>query len=416
MVAEILCVGTELLLGEVVNTNSAYIAKGLAANGISVFHHQVVGDNPKRLAQSVKEAFSRSDILILTGGLGPTFDDLTKETIAEYFGLEMEMHQPSLKRLEEFFAHYNKQMTENNKKQAMMPKGAVVFENENGTAPGLAVTGGGKTAVLMPGPPREMMPMFDNQVLPYLAQDSELVFVSKNVHVFGLGESYVEDRLKDYMLSCTNPTIAPYAKTGEMYLRVTASADTKEHAEALLSPVIEHLYSEIGDHIYGVDVPNMQTAVIQQLTEKSLKIATAESCTGGLISKLLTDVPGASAAFDGGVCTYSNDMKEKLLGVSHETLAAYGAVSEQTAKEMADGVRKLFSADFGLATTGIAGPDGGTAEKPVGLVYVGVATGDSVQAHKLLLKRNYKNPRDFIREYASMHALSFILEALKAQA
>ena len=297
-----------------------------------------------------------------------------------------------------------------------MPKGAVVFENENGTAPGLAVTGGGKTAVLMPGPPREMMPMFDNQVLPYLAQDSELVFVSKNVHVFGLGESYVEDRLKDYMLSCTNPTIAPYAKTGEMYLRVTASADTKEHAEALLSPVIEHLYSEIGDHIYGVDVPNMQTAVIQQLTEKSLKIATAESCTGGLISKLLTDVPGASAAFDGGVCTYSNDMKEKLLGVSHETLAAYGAVSEQTAKEMADGVRKLFSADFGLATTGIAGPDGGTAEKPVGLVYVGVATGDSVQAHKLLLKRNYKNPRDFIREYASMHALSFILEALKAQA
>lgn len=405
------------MLGDVVNTNAAHIAQGLASNGINVYYQSVVGDNPDRLRDAIRQSFERSDLIVLTGGLGPTYDDLTKETVAEYFGREMELHQPSYERLlvlfEKFYRGQNREMTPNNVKQVYMPKGAVVFENLNGTAPGLAISDGNKTAVLMPGPPREMVPMFDKQVIPYLCRDSKQVLVSKNVHIFGIGESEAEYKLHDYMLSMQNPTIAPYAKTGEMHLRVTASAEDKEEAEKLIEPVIEKIQGILGKYIYGIDVENLQTAVVRLLREKNLKAATAESCTGGWISKMITDVDGSSGVFDCGVCTYANEMKMQVLGVKKETLEKFGAVSPETAAEMAAGVRRLSGADIGLSVTGIAGPGGGTDEKPVGLVYIGVDSENLTETVKLTLSRGYQNERDYIRYNAALRALHCIWKAAK---
>jgi nicotinamide-nucleotide amidase len=418
MNAEIICVGTELLLGDVVNTNAVHIAKGLAAAGINVYYQSVVGDNPQRLKDSIRLAFKRSDLIVMTGGLGPTYDDLTKETVAEYFGRKMKLHQPSLDHLNEvfnkFYSGQYKKMTENNVKQAYMPRGAVVFDNKNGTAPGLAVTDGNKTAVLMPGPPREMVPMFDNQVLPYLSRDSKKVLVSKNIYIFGMGESAVEDMLHDYMLSMDNPTIAPYARTGEMYLRVTASADNKGQAEEMLSPVVDKIQNLIGDYIYGIDVGNLETAVVRKLKEKNLMVGTAESCTGGWVSKQITGVEGSSEVFGCGVCAYANETKIKVLGVKKETLAQFGAVSFETAREMAAGIRKISGADIGISVTGIAGPGGGTEQKPVGLVYIGIDSKSLTETLELTLSRGYQNERDHIRYTATLRALHSILRAANA--
>ncbi len=417
MTAEIICVGTELLLGDVVNTNAVHIAKGLASIGVNLYYQLVVGDNPQRLRDAIHLSFERSDLIILTGGLGPTYDDLTKETVAEYFGREMELHQPSYKHLLEIFEKFNRgqnrKMTENNVKQAYMPKGAVVFENKNGTAPGLAVSDGKKTAVLMPGPPREMVPMFDNLVMPYLSRDSKKVLVSRNVNIYGIGESAVEDMLHDYMLSMKNPTIAPYAKTGEMYLRVTASAENVDKAEELLAPVVDKIQNLLGDYIYGIDAKNLETAVVLNLKEKGLCVATAESCTGGWVSKLITNVEGASDVFGCGICAYSNEIKVKVLGVREETLQKYGAVSAQTAAEMAAGVRRISGADIGISVTGIAGPGGGSAEKPVGLVYLGIDSPSYQDTVKLMLSRGYENERNHIRYSATLRALHSILKAAK---
>lgn len=399
------------------NTNAAYIARGLARKGIHVYYQAVVGDNPDRLRESIRQGFERSDLIVLTGGLGPTYDDLTKETVAEYFGREMEMHQPSYDHLIEVAKKFNRgsgrEMTPNNLKQAYMPKGAVVFANQNGTAPGLAVTDGVKTAVLMPGPPREMIPMFDNQVLPYLTADSKTVLVSKNVHIFGLGESAVEHMLHDYMLEMQNPTIAPYAKTGEMYLRVTASAKSEAEAERMIGPVIEKIRSYVGEYIYGIDVGNLETAAVQMLQQKKLHVATAESCTGGLVSKQITNVPGASDVFGCGVVAYANEIKMKVLGVREETLKAHGAVSPETAAEMAAGIRRLSGAEIGVSITGIAGPGGGTGEKPVGLVYIGIDSDKLKEVKKLTLDRGYQNERDLIRQTAALYALHAIWRTAK---
>ena len=331
MKAEILCVGTELLLGDIVNTNAAYIAKELANLGIDVYNQAVVGDNPDRLKESLEQAFQRNDIVVMTGGLGPTYDDLTKETVAQLFGKKMILHQESLERIERFFKYYNRVMTENNRKQAYMPEGATVFPNDNGTAPGLAVEKDGKIAILLPGPPREMIPMFSSSVVPYLQQFSGSTLYSSNIHLFGIGESQVETILREMMVSHRNPTIAPYAKEGEVRLRVTASAKAKEEAKEMVLPVVEQIRDILGKYIYGIDVGDLQTALVQKLTEKKKKVACAESCTGGYISKRLTEVPGASLVFDCGVCSYANEIKERVLGVSHETLAAHGAVSRETA-------------------------------------------------------------------------------------
>jgi nicotinamide-nucleotide amidase len=413
MTAEILCVGTELLLGDIVNTNAAFLARELANLGIFTYYQTVVGDNPERLSKALKEAFSRVDIVIMTGGLGPTYDDLTKETVAEYFGRKMQMHEDSLENLVCIFQHFNRPMTENNKKQAMMPEGAIVFHNDQGTAPGLALEGDGKIAIMMPGPPREMKPMFLDRVVPYLSKLSNVTLVSKNIHFFGIGESALEDQLKAIMTSYTNPTIAPYAKDGEVLLRVTASAKDRVTAEKMIIPVIKEIYGEVGKYIYGINVDSLQNALVMALKEKKKTLAVAESCTGGYVAKRITEIPGASEVFGCGVCTYSNEMKTKLLGVNKETLNSFGAVSHETAAEMAQGVRKLSGADIGISVTGIAGPDGGTPEKPVGLTYIGVDSETYKDVLELRLSRGYASEREIIRYIAASHALHLALSALK---
>ena len=405
MNAEILCVGTEILLGDIVNTNAAYISKGLAECGIGCYYQSVVGDNPERLKTSLEIALNRAEIVIMTGGLGPTYDDLTKETVAVYFGREMELHAPSLEHLTKIFKRTSRELTDNNKKQAYMPQGATVFHNDRGTANGLMVQGDGKTVILMPGPPREMTAMFDNSVKPYLLSISDGVLVSKVIHFYGIGESALEHELKEYMETHFNPTVAPYAKEGEVQLRVTAKAENAQEAEKLLEPVVKEIVEKFPGLVYGVDVENLQNALVQKLMEKKLSIATAESCTAGFVSKRITEVSGSSQVFGCGVCTYSNDMKIKLLGVNPETLAQHGAVSQETAIEMARGVRKLSGADIGLSVTGIAGPEGGTEQKPVGLVYIAVSTGSREEVKELMLARGYGGQRELIRYLASSNAL-----------
>lgn len=416
MNAEILCVGTELLLGDIVNTNAAYIARGLAECGIACYYQTVVGDNPERLKNALRTAFERADIVITTGGLGPTYDDLTKETVAGYFDLQMKMHEESLQHLKEVFAKFGRTMTQNNEKQAVMPEGATVFFNDRGTAPGLAVADpqSGKTAIMLPGPPREMTAMFDWHVKPYLTKLSGACLVSHTIHLFGIGESMVEDRLHDYMQAHSNPTVAPYAKEGEVQLRITAGAENKEQADQLTLPVLSEISALFPEYIYGIDTLSLQNTLVSELIKKKQTIATAESCTGGLVSKRITEISGASAVFGCGICSYSNECKIKLLGVSEATLAQYGAVSKQTAIEMARGIRKLSNADIGLSVTGIAGPDGGTKEKPVGLVYVSVSSNKLEKTLELHLSRGYGEERELIRYMASSHALHLALSAARS--
>jgi len=414
MKAEIFCVGTELLLGDVVNTNAAFLSRELATLGIFVYYHSVCGDNPERLKTCLDIALNRSDIIVMTGGLGPTYDDLTKETVAEKFGLNLKMHEESLDRIVGFYKRLGREMTENNKKQALMPEGAIVFRNDFGTAPALAIEKDGKTVIMLPGPPREMAPLFTNEVKPFLKKYSNSMLFSSNIHIFGIGESYVESKLRDMMEKFTNPTIAPYVNDGEVKIRVTANAKSEVLAKELIAPVIEQINSILGENIYGVDVPSLEFALVKTLTEKKLTIATSESCTGGLISKRITEIPGSSAVFGYGVCTYANEAKTKLLGVASETLEKFGAVSEETAKEMALGVLSLSGADIALSVTGIAGPDGGTAEKPVGLVYVGCACKNGTfTCKKLILGRGNPNERDYIRILAASHALKSALDTAR---
>ena len=420
MTAEILCVGTELLLGNVVNTNAAFLGRELAAIGIFTYYQSVVGDNAARLKECLALSFSRSDIAIVTGGLGPTYDDLTKETVAGYFGLEMEMHEESLERLKKFFAQFGREMTPNNYKQAMMPKGCAVFQNNYGSAPGLAVSGNGKTAIMLPGPPREMEPMYREEAKPFLLKkQSGKALVSKTLNIFGMGESSVEHRLGEMMRSSANPTIAPYAKEGEVELRVTASGRNEGECLKLIEPAIEKIKSEIGEFVYGIDAKSLQSAVVSKLREKNLTLATAESCTGGLIGKRITEIAGSSKVYLGGIISYANSVKTSQLGVSERTLAQHGAVSEQTALAMCEGAAKNLGADIGISTTGIAGPDGGTKEKPVGLVWVGLYFDDKKngtlthRAMKLNLARHmYRDEREMIRYMASSNALCEILKLL----
>lgn len=410
--AEILCIGTEILLGNIVNTNSADISQGLAELGVNMYHHTVVGDNPERLREALELAFSRNNIVITTGGLGPTYDDLSKETIAAYFGRKLVRHEPSMKALEAFFSRIGSEMTENNLKQAMMPEGCLVLENHNGTAPGAILEGGGKIAIMLPGPPREMRPMFREQVMPWLAKRSSRILRSHCVYFFGIGESSLEQQLRAEMECMTNPTLAPYAKEGEVMLRVTASASSEDEAEALMAPVIRMLRERFGDLIYGVDVDNLQTAAVELLRTHGLKVSVAESCTGGYLAKRITDIPGSSDVFECGIVSYANGIKAKILGVKEETLAQYGAVSPQTAREMAGGVRALSGADIGVSLTGIAGPGGGSEEKPVGLVYLGISSPWHSEVKELRLSRGYSEQRELIRLLASSHALSLLMKTV----
>ena len=409
--AEILCVGTELLLGDIVNTNAAYLSRKLAELGIHVYRHTVVGDNPARLTHALEAAFSQADLVITSGGLGPTYDDLTKETVAAYFGKKLELHAESLETIRGYFARTGRVMTKNNEKQAMMPQGARVFPNHYGTAPSLAVTNdeGTQTVIMLPGPPGELCPIFEEEILPYLRSRRETVLVSKNIHIFGLGESAVEEKLKGLMTEAKNPTVAPYCKEGEVRLRVTAESDSEASAAALCDGMIEAIRgTEVGAYIYGIDVGTLERAVVDFLHERGLTLACAESCTGGLIAKRITDISGCSDVFAGGCVTYSNEAKMRLLGVREETLAAYGAVSEQTAREMARGVRERLGTDIGVSATGIAGPGGGTPEKPVGTVYVGISTGQGEQVRRLSLSS--MRSREYIRIVTAGNAYDMILK------
>ncbi len=412
--SEILSVGTELLLGDIVNTDAAYLARRLAALGINMYHQAVVGDNPERLTEALTLALSRSDLIILTGGLGPTYDDLTKETAASLMGRKMYLHEESLDRMIARFRSRGREITENNKKQAYMPEGAVVFKNDYGTAPGLAIEDeeNGKIIILLPGPPRELEPMFREQVEPYLKKFSEKIFFSKNINILGMGESKVEDVLRELMLSSENPTLAPYAKEGEVMLRVTASAKTEEEAEALCDGMIEKVKAtEVSEYIYGIDAYPIETALVRELIKKGLTVAAAESCTGGLTAKRITDVSGASAVLHGSIVTYANRIKEQFVGVPHEVLEAHGAVSREVAEAMAKGVRKLFASDIGIAATGIAGPDGGSEEKPVGTVYIAVSS----EAYEDVIRLNIgaSATRDYIRQVSATNLLNLAFTAAK---
>lgn len=419
--AEILCVGTELLLGEIVNTNAAYLSRGLAELGIPLYHQTVVGDNADRLACALRDALSRADLIVMTGGLGPTCDDLTKETVAEAFGLPLVFHAESFHRIEKLLGKSACALTENQKKQAMVPEGAEIFENDYGTAPGIAVEDGqtGAVAVLLPGPPGEMAPMFENQVRPFLLARSGKRLVSHNLHLIGIGEARAEEILRTLMLSSENPTVAPYAKDGEVRLRVTAMAETVESCEALCGKKIEEIRrSEVGPFIYGTDCGSLQAAVVDALKTAGKTVATAESCTGGYLSKRLTDIPGASSVFAGSVVAYENRVKEVLLGVKAETLKSFGAVSPEVASEMAEGIRERLGVDFGIGITGIAGPaadSAGAAEKPVGLVYIACASASGTEVRKLMLPPGRRSPedgREHVRYLTTNHALVLLLEAL----
>ena len=416
MNAEIISVGTELLLGQVVNTDTAIVAQELSALGINLLYSAVVGDNVERLRHAVDTAISRSELLIMTGGLGPTTDDLTKETTAACAGKKLVLHQPSLERIQNYFNE--KHVSENQDKQAWLPEGCTVFQNDNGTAPGCAFQAqSGCTVIMLPGPPSELEPMLKNYVVPFLKKGQEHVIVSHNVHIYGRGEAPVAQLLDDLM-NGENPTLAPYAKEGECYMRVTAKAPTVEEADEMCRPLIEEIRRRVGDFVYSVDVESLEELVVGELAAQGKTLATAESCTGGLLSKRITDVAGASAVFHMGVVTYANQAKEDLLGVSHETLERWGAVSSQTAREMAQGIVRRSQADLGIGITGIAGPDGGTAEKPVGLIYIALSDGERTWVTKRHPIGRTKS-RAWHRHCAASQALDMVrryLEGLPVEA
>lgn len=397
MVVELISVGTEILLGNIVNTNAAYLAEQCALLGCSLYRQSVIGDNEGRMEEMIRQAVGRSDIVILTGGLGPTKDDLTKEVTAKVFGRELYMDEHSRERIEGFFQRCGGKITENNWKQAMVPEGAIVLDNDNGTAPGLIIEdkANGKTAILLPGPPNEMKPMFEKDVAPYLRKLSPEGIYSRMVKICGIGESAAETMVADLMDAQTNPTLAPYAKTGEVHFRITAKARTEEEAEEMMQPLLEEMKNRFGNAIFTTEEKvTLEEAIVELLKECQMTLTTAESCTAGKLAGRIMNVAGASEVYNEGYITYANAAKEKLLGVKHETLETYGAVSEQTAAEMAIGAAQAAQADAALSVTGIAGPGGGTPEKPVGLVYIGCYVNGNVTVKKCLFTGNREKNRD----------------------
>lgn len=405
MTVELICVGTELLLGNIVNTNAAYLAEKCAGLGLSCYFQTVVGDNEERITRVLNCAKDRSDIVILTGGLGPTEDDLTKEVAAKVWGKTLSTDDRTMERIAEYFAHRDLIPTENNWKQASVPQDAIILDNDNGTAPGMIMEGENCTAILLPGPPGEMIPMFEDKVIPYLEQLTPGIICSQTVKICGLSESSVETAVKDLIEKQENPTIATYAKTGEVHIRVTASGEDKKKAQKLIKPVVTELKTRFGNDIYTTDEnTTLEKAVVDLLTANELTVTCAESCTGGMLSSRLINVAGVSEVYKAGVVTYSNKAKRKLLNVKKSTLQKYGAVSEQTAKEMVEGVAFLTKADVSVALTGIAGPDGGTKEKPVGLVYIAC----SVKGKVTVKEFRFKGNRTKIREAAASAALGLM--------
>ncbi len=375
MKAEIVAVGTELLLGQIANTNAQYLSNKLAEIGVNVYYHSVVGDNVDRLSLMIAETAKRSELVIFTGGLGPTQDDLTKETVAAHLGVGLVMDDDAMSKIEAFFVQRKTKMAENNRKQALVIEGSVVFPNDHGMAPGMAVRKNGTTYVLLPGPPSELYPMVEQYVMPFLMQllPGQQVFHSRVLRFFGIGESALEERLLDVIEKQTNPTVAPYAKEFEVILRITARAKTMEEAEALIVPVEDEIRERVGQYVYAVGETSLHEVLFQTLRERGETIACAESCTGGTLASLLTSLAGSSSVFAGGIVCYSNQAKHTLLDISNEILDTDGAISETVAKQLAENVREKLGATHAISVTGVAGP--GTSEgKPVGLVYIGLAS------------------------------------------
>jgi competence/damage-inducible protein CinA C-terminal domain len=415
MTVELISVGTELLLGNIVNTNANYLSRKCAELGFSLYFQITVGDNEGRLCEVLKASLSRSDVVILTGGLGPTQDDMTKETVAKVLKRELIMDETSKERIASYFEfRYSgdsvpRVITENNWKQALKIADSIVVENDNGTAPGYIVETEGKAVILLPGPPSEMLPMFDQHILPYLKKKQNKVFLSKMVKICGVGESKAETDIIDLIEGQTNPTIAPYAKEGEVHFRITAAADNETDATKLLQPVVDELFHRFGKNIYSTEEnEKLEEVVVKLLQNKHYTVAAAESCTGGLLTGRFVNVPGVSDVLKEGFITYSNEAKMKYLGVKEDTLRKFGAVSAQTAQEMAIGTAKATGSDAALAITGIAGPDGGTEEKPVGLVYIACY----VRGEVAVKEYRWMGNRQKVRELSVIYAMDLLRRSL----
>ena len=414
MIAEIVTVGTEILLGNIVNTNSAYLAVECANLGLTVYYQSVVGDNEERMKAVIRTALDRSDVVILTGGLGPTEDDLTKEVTAEVMGMPLVEDAHSRERIERYMKEYKKnnsqrRITSNNYKQALIPEGALVLDNHNGTAPGLILEKDGKIAILLPGPPVELKPMFTEEVYPYLRKKQPEIIYSQVVKICGIGESQVAEDIQDMIQAQTNPTIAPYAKVGEVHLRITAKASDEKEGKKLIKPVVRELKRRFGRNIFATETEKtLEEAVVDMLRDQQLTLALAESCTGGEIAARIVNVPGASQVFTHGFVTYSNRAKRKCLGVKKATLKLEGAVSAKCAKEMAKGGCNAAEADICLSITGLAGPDGGTKETPVGTVFMGCCYNGKVVTREF----HFTGNRTKIRQQATAHALAFLRECM----
>ncbi len=400
MTAEILCVGTELLLGNVTNTNATFLSEKLSELGINVYRHTVVGDNSSRLEDALKSALSRSDIIVMTGGLGPTYDDMTKETAAAVMGLEMEFHEGILEGIKSRFS--GGAFPKNNERQAYFPKGATIIQNDWGTAPSCMIEKEGKSVIMLPGVPSEMKNIWNSYVTPLLAKMQDAVLVSRYCRIVGIGESALEERLYDLLKESINPTVAPYASSGECMLRVTARAETKEIAYDMTVPVVEKIRAELGDMLYGVDVENLEGVIVSMLSEANLKVSLCESCTGGMIASRITSVSGSSGVFECGIVSYSNGIKEGVVGVSHDTLGRHSAYSAATAIEMAEGVLRLSGSDISLSVTGIMGPND-LPEGEVGTVFCAVSGPIGTRVFELP-KRRYAD-RETLRRLTTSRAL-----------
>lgn len=423
MRAELVFVGTELLLGEILNSNAQYLSERMALIGIDVFYQQTVGDNMARLSTVLKQALERSDVVIATGGLGPTMDDLTREAAAEVTGCPLELDQTILTKLEAFFASRGRTMTPNNARQAMVPRGATILPNDRGTAPGLIIHAAeGKAVILLPGPPVELRPMFEAQVIPFLTArlgGSPLTLVSRVLRFVDIGESALEERLKDLIEAQGDPSIAPYAKLMEVHLRLATKAPDPATGLARIAPVEAEIRRRVGQYLYGVDSTGLEAAVGGLLAERRLRLTLAESCTGGLIAKRITDVPGSSAYFGIGFCTYSYEAKTRFLGVPGSMLAEHGAVSQPVVEAMAQGALTRADADLAVAVSGIAGPGGGLPEKPVGLVWFALASRGSrdgaLPAGTWSRKAQFWGSRQDVRERSGVFALAMIRRYLLGQ-
>lgn len=404
MNCEIICVGTELLLGDIVNTNAQYLAQKLSLAGVDVYHQIVVGDNLERLVDAINTASKRADIIITTGGLGPTDDDITRYGIAKALGVEVVLDEPSLKKIKEIFMRSGRPMPSINERQAYIPAGSRAIENNNGTAPGIIGEYGNKIYIALPGPPREMKPMFEEHILPYLMEKSNYTIKSRTLKVIGIGESAIQETLGEIMLNQKNPTIALYAKDGEVHIRITSKEKNLIEADKKIKEIENKIVNILKNNVYGYDNDSLESVVNDLLQKRKLTVSFAESCTGGMISSRFTDIPNASVSFLNGIVCYSNEAKINILGVKRETIEKYGAVSMETAEEMARCIRKISKTDIGLSVTGIAGPTGGTEKKPVGLCYIGIDTGNEVKVFSNIFNGN----RNKIRQLAVTKALDIL--------